>query len=270
MKPLTHLGFRSFVPHVALRPYVQCYWHIQVNSHANSLPPEYMHPEGGSGIIFNLKAPIKLDDQLVKQNAVITGPTRQTNQLQLTGITETIGIRFHPGGGHKILSVPLYELLDTNININQLSLSPLNNTITEQLYHLNSIDDRVSLLDKVLLSLLKDSPLTNKRLHSALNWIRKHHGQKPVSLLSDILNLSQRQLDRHFKCHLGLLPKQYSQIQQVEYSRSLLKQAPLAQSLTEIGACAGFYDQAHFIRQFRQVVGITPGDYRSKARIITS
>ncbi len=265
MQTLAHLGFKRYAPHPKLQSLVQCYWRINVPQNHDRKFREFMHPEGGTGIIYNFADPIYLNNQLVSQEAIITGPTSKTNAFTVTGKIDTLGIRFHPGSGHDILSLPLSELLDETITPQQIAMDSLGGTLQEQLAIQESDHKRVELLDNQLLSLLNDYYQPDNRLNTALSWIKQHQGQKPITKLTHILNLSQRQLDRHFKIYLGLLPKQFSRIQQVTFARNILKTVPQQTSLTDIAYQAGFYDQAHFIHQFKQVVGITPGAYRNKA-----
>ncbi|MBL4899627.1 MAG: AraC family transcriptional regulator, partial [Colwellia sp.] len=57
-----------------------------------------------------------------------------------------------------------------------------------------------------------------------------------------------------------MTPKQYARIIRMENARILLKNKSL-QSFTEIGEVAGFYDQAHFIREFKSIIGLSPTAY---------
>jgi len=267
MNPLAHIGFRKFQPVPALRGMIQCYWSISVLNSRGDSEPEFLHPEGGSGIIFNFGDPIKINNHQIVRTPMIMGPTRQTSQLKMTGVVDTLGIRFHPGGAYGFLSTPLFELLNHLVDPVDLGLKVLGTSLAEQLANVPSVEQRVALLNKALLKLLKKDSFVDRRMSAALNWFENSIGQQPISQLSQSLNLSQRQLDRHFKKHLGLLPKQFGQIKQVDYARLLLKQSPSAQNLTDIGFLAGFYDQAHFIKKFKQVMGITPGDYQKKLTV---
>ncbi|MCR8922006.1 helix-turn-helix domain-containing protein [Dasania sp. GY-MA-18] len=264
MHKLTHLGFQRYAPSPALAPYVECYWQINTAKQA-SIAPDYMHSEGGSGIIFNFADPIQLHSSFLSQGSLITGPRRSSTQFFAHGNVQALGIRFKPGAGHSIFGLPLVELLDSIVNPAELALSHLGDELAAQLAALSSAGERIALIEQRLIAQLNNQPAYDQRLQKALAYIDQHHGLQAIPQLSASLALSQRQLDRVFKRHLGLAPKQYSRLQQVQYARQLLKQAPQQYSLTDIGYQAGFYDQAHFIRQFRQTVGITPGDYKLRA-----
>ncbi|WP_339671193.1 helix-turn-helix domain-containing protein [Dasania marina] len=268
MHSLSHLGFQRYAPQPALAPYVQCYW--QISQRQTSQTPEFMHPEGGSGIIFNFADAISLNNISLGQGSLVTGPSRRSAQLWLGNEVDTFGVRFHPGKGRAILALPLMELLDSMVNPAELALPTLGDELADQLAALTTASARVAHLENVLLAQLGPLPALDPRLDYALQWISANHGLAPISQLSSQLStqpsaqtLSQRQLDRLFQQQLGLSPKQYSRLRQADYARQLLKQAPTQHSLTDISYQAGFYDQAHFIRQFRQVVGITPGSYRA-------
>ncbi|WP_019528702.1 AraC family transcriptional regulator [Dasania marina] len=270
MHSLSHLGFQRYAPQPALAPYVQCYWQINLRQASPSQTPEFMHPEGGSGIIFNFADSISLNNISLGQGSFVIGPNRRSAQLWLANEVDTFGVRFHPGKGRAILALPLIELLDSMVNPDQLALPTLGDELAEQLAALSTGHARVAHIENVLLAQLGPRPVLDPRLDYALQWINANHGLKPVaqlgsqrSMLPSTSALSQRQLDRLFQQQLGLSPKQYSRLRQADYARQLLKQAPAQQSLTDISYLAGFYDQAHFIHQFRQVVGITPGDYRA-------
>ena len=64
----------------------------------------------------------------------------------------------------------------------------------------------------------------------------------------------------------GLPPHQYVILRRVERARQLL-QAGTNLSLAEVAACAGFSDQSQFCQHFRRLVGVTPGQFRTPARI---
>jgi AraC-like DNA-binding protein len=72
--------------------------------------------------------------------------------------------------------------------------------------------------------------------------------------------LGQRQLERLFRYQVGLTPKQFSRIQRVALVRQQLQQG---QPLLDTALTCGYSDQAHFIHDFKTVVGMTPGQYRT-------
>ncbi|QYJ91089.1 AraC family transcriptional regulator [Shewanella halotolerans] len=268
MPTLAHLGFQRFLPCVALQPYIQCYWHIVRAAGPESLSTEFMHPEGGSGIIFNFGAPIHLDGKQHGAHCLVTGPTRQSTKLELSGKVDALGVRFWPGSGRAFLNAPLSEMLGQNLTPADLSLALLGDELTERLAALPTAPTRIALLENRLLHYLvaRESMIdaSESRMRHALNWITRQKGQGELRHLLSELDIGQRQLERLFLQDVGMTPKNYSIIQRTAYAKELLRH-DTGKSLTDIGYHAGFYDQAHFIREFKKVIGITPGNYRNKA-----
>jgi AraC-like DNA-binding protein len=77
--------------------------------------------------------------------------------------------------------------------------------------------------------------------------------------LAEDLGISQRKLEQLYRIQVGMTPLQYIHLKRIELARMALKQKK--QSNTHLAADLGFYDQAHFIREFSSVIGITPYTY---------
>ena len=78
------------------------------------------------------------------------------------------------------------------------------------------------------------------------------------------LGVSQRQLERVFRSRVGLPPKTLARLARLHRARLAVKLARDRQ-LVDIALDTGYFDQAHFTRDFRQVVGMTPARYRQRA-----
>jgi AraC family transcriptional regulator len=81
-----------------------------------------------------------------------------------------------------------------------------------------------------------------------------------------VARLSAFHFARQFKRATGLPPHQYVIMRRVERAKELLH-AGTDLSLAEVAACAGFSDQSQFTHHFKRLVGITPGQFRTPAKI---
>ncbi|MDI5986573.1 helix-turn-helix transcriptional regulator [Halomonas sp. M4R5S39] len=91
-------------------------------------------------------------------------------------------------------------------------------------------------------------------------------GPGTIAALADELPIGQRRLERLFKHHVGLSPKRYARLLRIARSRELIKRGGAAVSLTDTAHEAGYFDQAHFIHDFKAVTGVTPGGYLDHVR----
>jgi transcriptional regulator GlxA family with amidase domain len=94
---------------------------------------------------------------------------------------------------------------------------------------------------------------------------RASAGNLPIPELAHGLAIGERQLERLYQGQVGMTPKQYAQLLRVEKARLTLKDASIS-STTRLATELGYYDQAHFIREFSSVIGQTPYAYLKRHR----
>jgi len=101
-------------------------------------------------------------------------------------------------------------------------------------------------------------------LASVIASVRReiHHGWR-VAEMAEIAGLSSSQLERLCRRTLGIPPQKLLQRLRLEHAVHLITTTSL--SMGDVSAECGFYDQASFTRQFRSVLGLTPGAYRKGA-----
>jgi AraC family transcriptional regulator len=112
----------------------------------------------------------------------------------------------------------------------------------------------------------RDGTLPRGRLRAVVEYIEEHLDAGPsLEQLSAVARLSPYYFARQFKRATGLPPHQYVILRRVERAKQLL-QTGIDLSLAEVAADAGFSDQSQFTHHFKRVVGVTPGQFRTRAR----
>jgi len=105
------------------------------------------------------------------------------------------------------------------------------------------------------------------KLGAVVEYVEEHLEAGPtLEQMAAVARLSAYHFARQFKRATGLPPHQYVIMRRVERARQLL-QAGTDLSLAEVAACAGFSDQSQFCHHFKRLVGVTPGQFRTPARI---
>jgi AraC family transcriptional regulator len=100
--------------------------------------------------------------------------------------------------------------------------------------------------------------LSSLQLHDAIEYIHAHLSEElSLTNLADHLNLSAFHFARLFKNSLGLSPHQYVLQNRVERAKKLIA-VSAGSNLTDIALQVGFYDQTHFGKAFKRVVGVSP------------
>jgi AraC family transcriptional regulator len=113
----------------------------------------------------------------------------------------------------------------------------------------------------------RDGVLPRGRLRAVLEYIEEHlDGCPTLAQLAAVVRLNPYHFARQFKAATGLPPHQYVIARRVERAQQLL-QAGTGLSLAEVALRAGFCDQSQFSHHFKRIVGVTPGQFRTPARI---
>jgi AraC family transcriptional regulator len=113
----------------------------------------------------------------------------------------------------------------------------------------------------------RNGALPRGRLRAVAEYIEEHlDGGPTLAQLAAVVGLNPYHFAHQFKAATGLPPHQYVILRRVERARQLL-QAGTGLSLAEVALQAGFSDQSQFSRHFKRLVGVTPGRFRTPARI---
>src|SRR5262249_45419060 len=108
--------------------------------------------------------------------------------------------------------------------------------------------------------------LPRAKLRAVVEYVEEHlDGSPTLEQLAAVARLSPNYFVGQFKRATGLPPHQYVILRRVERARQLL-QTGTELSLAEVAAHAGFSDQSQFSHHFKRLVGVTPGQFRTRVR----
>jgi AraC-like DNA-binding protein len=243
------------MPSPILRPYVEQYWLMSREKSLLAYREEFMHGLGGFGIVFNFGDAVWLNHQPIHEPVFLDGANSQSRRMGFVGRVELLGIRFREGSAYPFLGIPLSEA-----NNQTALIELLGEAIIMPLYEILAklpLQGKINQIEAWLLSRLTIGKLPDALVWESLKLIRR--GVASMDTLAHDMNISQRQLERLYQQQVGLTPKGYSRLLRIESARKSLKLPN--QSLTDLGLRLGFYDQSHFIREFKTIVGMTPSAY---------
>ena len=255
--------YRLRRPAEPLRRYIENYWFV---SHAPGEDVELrveVFVDARADLIFNFEAPYRRE--------VIGGATTQHDRSNLDaqrlvpirilqhGAVRILGVRFHLGG-----LAPFTRLRVAEWSGGTPSPEQVFGDETRQLeWALRAEPDLAvsgKMLDEFFLGRLgcDGAQATFER---ALSALVAGGGRAPVSRLAEVAASSPRQIERLFARGLGFPPKTVGRVLRFQSSLRQLMADP-GVSLGEVAADAGYFDQAHFVRDFRLFTGGVPRGYR--------
>lgn len=253
---LQGMHIQSYPIIIALQPYIKLICTMECDNNADT---NYIRvlPDACVEMFFNYTStPLAIVNNELHKRSMVTFRMSQPMDVQMRKGAGVIAICFHPGMAYNFIKVPMHILSDTRTSLADI-WGCMAAEIEDEMAGAGNNEVRVSLVQKHLLKHLTNGKDDLQILH-CLRMARLSEGLIPVGRLVCDTGLSQRHLSRKFQEYVGLSPKEYLRVSRFICSLDHLKRYP-AFSLTEIAHKSGYYDQAHFIRDYKDYTGYTPG-----------
>jgi AraC-like DNA-binding protein len=119
---------------------------------------------------------------------------------------------------------------------------------------------KINIIQEFLLNRLKSSERNNLILNYSVNFISSLHGIASIKQLEKKTGYSKRYLDILFKNHLGISPKTYSTIMRFQHFYKIFGENTSSEAAIQ-AALELYYDQSHFIKEFKRYTGYAPTRY---------
>jgi AraC-like DNA-binding protein len=248
-------------PRPPLSAIIKCFWYSEgfVGSHAR----ERLLPSGESSIIFDLRqAPICIFDGISSSllqafpPAIFAGARTSCFVIETSAQERVLGIQFRPGGAFPVLGLPANEVAQDSFSLGDVWPRDAQR-IRERVLDAAGPAAMFAILEQELTLRLQRGPA----LHRAVAFaVQRLAAGLRVGEVADEAGLSSRRLGDLFEQQTGLAPKAFQRVrrfQRVLQRMYRTQQEPSA----SLAADCGYFDQAHFIHDFRAFSGMTPSQY---------
>ena len=189
--------------------------------------------------------------------AEVVGVVRAKFVRQLVGQGEVFGIKFRPGMFRPFCRVSVHELTDRTIPLAAALREP---AFGDELRSKGSTLERAEVAERALERVLPAEPPSRALLaRDLVDRIRTHSSLRSVAGLSATSATTERALQRLFREFVGVSPKWVVCRFRLQEAAELL--ASSEETVASVAARLGYFDQAHFVRDFKAVVGRTPVEF---------
>ena len=243
--------------------HIECYWEMalapyELDNPYESLPPDCTFDVVFSSHPFYIRSLSNNTWKTIFPGATFLGQKTNSVNFAVQKPVIIFGVRFKPFAFANIIKKPLFQLNDQALSFNELFNLNTNNKKTVQAIILNKdVIEKIKLSEELFFSLLEQSFPIDQNLRAQLNYIMDRKGVVKIKELFSIFGVSKVTLHKHFVNKMGLTPKKVCRIWRINYFLELQKKYP-NYNLTELCLEAGFYDQAHFIKEFKAYFGTCP------------
>jgi len=248
----------KFLPSPILKPFVKEYMIVECDLETDSSTI----PDTSIVLAFRFMGRVQKIEgggKTIIPATSISGIRKSLRTFYYSKMAANLLVILKEGGIAAFSRIPAHELFGLNISSDNLFPSAALNETLERLSKAGSNNDRVNTIEAFLLgNLVNEEADSNLLISKAIQIIRQQKGIVRIKDLANALYISQDPFEKKFRALIGSSPKQYASIIRL---RSLIKNYPSYASLTEASYEAGYFDQSHFIKDFRVFTGQTPKDF---------
>lgn len=248
----------TFLPCDILRPFIKSF----VISEAEQESTYKVLPDTGLVIGFQYKGRLHKIENDQSASLAISGVTGLADVSRTFHNSTNIGtvlVLFREAGAAQFFRQPLHELFRESVSLDNFMTHSALLLLEEELAEAKTDVKRIAALERFLIAQMKNTE-PDKLVLTALALIHKTKGNIRISELMDQLHISQSPLEKRFRQVVGTSPKKFTSIVRM---KNVVQHYNAKSSLTELSNEAGFYDQAHFIKEFKTFTGETPEKFFS-------
>jgi len=253
------MNYQTHNPNPNLTAFIKCYWTLEGPAETQPIRQRIV-PDGCMELIFHHGDHFKqyLDDgaTLIQPKCFVFGQITKPLEIEPTGTTGIFAVRFHPEGFTPFASLPVSKMGNRAVPLEEL-FDKEGLELEKAVLSQATTEGRIRLVEKFLLEKLVTPESIDRVAKSSVEVMLSLNGQLSVKELSEQLNISKRQLERKFSSVIGLSPKQLSKIIRLQVTLKMLANHQFT-SLTSVAYEGDYYDQAHFIKDFKEFTGLSP------------
>jgi AraC-like DNA-binding protein len=241
--------FLRCINRLPLARFVDFFWLTEgyVQPHA----AEWVLPTGSLDLILSLDEHHKVD--------VLAGARSGAIVIDTSKSLSFIGVRFKPGGAFPFLELPVGELQDVTVDPTVIWGSAAR-TLRAQLFDTRTPQERFRILERFLLERLHKARDRHPAVQYAIDTIGASQGATSIASIVERTGISARRFITTFRDEVGLAPKVFCRLARF---RRVIGELRTIESVDWAGIAVdcGYFDQPHFIHDFRAFAGVSPSAY---------
>lgn len=257
----------KYTPKGILESYVKNIWYCDGYKPVSN--KERVLPNGASQLIMNLgnrkfRHFEGTDNNKEREydSAIIAGIHTSNIFLNSYSRLSTMGVVLSPGALSALFDVPAHEFKNQIVSLEAIVGSCISE-LRHKLIEAAKLNDKFVLLEAFLIGQLDRSFQPNPAVIYSVEQLKNKSGVLSVAEIRDEVGYSHRHFSELFKTLIGITPKQYARICRFQYTLGSIQEIKVL-DWPSIALDSGYYDQSHFIHDFKSLAGISPTEYCHK------
>ena len=212
-------------------------------------------PGGRIVLVISFGPPLDVDGS--SYGSFVAGLHETAAITEHEGVSHGVQAYLSPLGAERLFRMPMGELANSGADLGDLL--PEADELAERLYEAPDWPTRLTMLEAFIVRRAEEAPPVPRAVEWSWQRLLSTDGAVPVADLAEEVGWSRRHLAARFREHVGLPPKALARILRFERAAERLRRGA---DLADAALDSGYYDQAHFNRDFRAFAGVTPTEYR--------
>jgi AraC-like DNA-binding protein len=266
------MNYQVYTPLPELQPFVKCFWTLEDDFGGENPVKQRVLPDGCMEMIFHyddlFRQYFEDGSSIIQPRSFVFGQITTYIEIAPTGTTGLVSARFLPDGLKPFLEIPVSALANKAVDIGHV-FGEKGTLLEKNIIAAADNQQRIQFIEAFLLSRLADPQTISTITKDCIDIIFKSQGQLDVMELAGKLKINRRNMERKFTAAIGMSPKQLSRVVRLQATLKMLEQKSFT-SLTSLAYENGYYDQAHFIKDFKEFTGLSPKSFFSENLQLTT
>jgi AraC-like DNA-binding protein len=255
------MNYRQYEVTEELQPFIKCFWSLEAPASVAG-EKQRIVPDGCMEMIFHYgdlyRQFFEDGSNIIQPRCFVFGQITSPLEIAPTGVSGIIAARFHPDGFAPFASLPVNEMTNKAVALNLFFENA--DSFEKDVLIAPGNESRIKIIETFLLDRLYSTETADRISKSSVEILLSCNGNVSVDELARQLNINRRQLERKFSAIIGVSPRQLSKVIRLQSTLKMLEQKKFS-SLTSLAYENGYYDQAHFIKDFREFTGVSPKEF---------
>jgi hypothetical protein len=257
------MDYQTFKPQPDFESFIKCYWTLKVPAEPVAEKQRIL-PDGCLELIFTLADDIKRytseDDFIIQPRAMVLGQISEPFFIQPTGAVDTFAVRFYPCGFAPFTEMGINDFANKETPVTSVFEEEIAKSLESGIVDAKDTKERIQIVEEFLSAQMREADVIDSILKSTIDTIVLTKGRVAINeILKDELP-RRRQLERKFSQRVGISPKQLGRIIRLQETLKMLLNRSTG-NLTEIAYENEYFDQSHFIRDFKEFTGVNPTEF---------
>lgn len=245
-----------------LAPFIKSIWTIESAAEERGNSYRFL-PDGFVELCFHLKSvwsfSINGEEKLANEKAKFLGQFSRSLDITLPKQSKMVFIKLYPWVAYRLFGIPLSEFTNNPLPLSELFPDEFEK-LHEQLFQCKSMEEIKIHVEKWFVTRLKSLKDSNKEIEQLTTILMQSNGLVQINYLEKNYSRSLRSLQKKFKELIGVSPKHFARIRRV-YQAGLVIKGKEMLNYTKMANELGYFDQAHFIHDFKYFTNCSPKQY---------